>query len=251
MAFSWAGDLSGAKPVVKRLPVAGDCYQGQLLIYDANAGGIVEAATAASAASPDATRLIAGICTAVVTSPTWDSTYKAYMADYDTTQAEQVANDPVGPCLVDVTLITPTTLVKAPIYDTTAGTAPNELAATTTVSNGLTFVTSGFALTISNGSTAYCRTGANQGLYRKITTAGTTTQTVLLAFPYAIAIGDKFTCVNVKEGFSAVNLDAYMMGLNAEAATTTYGYYVYVHELNLAEAGKEYAVLSFSTRHLL
>jgi hypothetical protein len=84
-----------------------------------------------------------------------------------------------------------------------------------------------------------------------VTTAGTTTQTVLLAFPYNSAVGDKYTCVNIKEGFSAVNLDSYIMGINAEALTTTYGYYVYVHELNLAEAGKEYVVFSFSTRHLL
>jgi hypothetical protein len=251
MAFSWAGDLSGCGPVVKVFPIAADSYEGQLLMWDGNAGGMVEPITVAAGASPDTTSMVAGICTGVVTSPTWNSTYKAMKATYDTSQADQVANEPVGPCLVQVTLATPTTLFKAPIYDTTAGTAPDELALTSAQTNGLTAVTAGFSLSIANGSTLYCRSGVNQGLYRKVTTAGTTTQTSLVAFPYNSAIGDKYTCVNVKEGFSAVNFDTYLMGIDAQALTTTYGFYVYVHELNLKEAGKEYAVISFSTRHLL
>jgi hypothetical protein len=250
MAFSWAGDLSGAKPVLKRFQIAGSCYAGQLLKWDANAGGAVEAVVAATA-KPEATQLIAGICTAVVTSPTWTpALYFGDMATYDTTQADLVANDPVGAAMVDVVLITPTTLIKAPIYHTANQTALTCNTETAGSADGLT-VTAAFDHTsVADNSTLYCRAGANAGQYRKVNNASATAPTCLVAFTYDIAIGDKFVLANIKEGFSAVEFTTYINGIDGVEGLT-HAWYVYVHELNLAEAGREYAVFTISTRHLL
>ena len=76
MAFLWAGDLNGNRlPVVKRFPVAANVYAGQLLMaYITVTGGVKPPADAA--AGPDTASQIIGICSGIVTSPTFDSTYK-------------------------------------------------------------------------------------------------------------------------------------------------------------------------------
>uniref|UniRef100_A0A6M3K612 Uncharacterized protein n=1 Tax=viral metagenome TaxID=1070528 RepID=A0A6M3K612_9ZZZZ len=246
--FQWAGDLTGAAPVIRTMQVAANCYVGQLLREDANAGGLVEP-IAAAAAGPDTTSNIIGICTGVVTSPTWDSTYLGDLATYDTTQATLVANDPKGPALVEVTLLTPTSLIKGPVCKDTLGTAPERKACTTGSSDGLTFVVAAIDTTVSNYSTAYCSKGANRGQYRKITTGATTTQTVLVPFTYDIATGDTFVIVNIREGFAHIDFGTQFQSIDSSPALTSY-YYAYVHELNLDLAGKEYAVFSLGSSHL-
>jgi hypothetical protein len=250
MAFSWAGDLTGCLPVKKYFQIAADLYQGQLLRWDADAGGAVEPIIAAADAGPDVTSMIAGICTGIVTSPSFNATYKGDFGDLDTTQALQVLNDPIGPTLAEVTLITPTTLVKCPIVHGTIGTNPERKACTTGSTDGLSFIVGTINDTVSNFSTAYCSSGANAGIYRKITTGAAATQTVLLSFPYDIAVGDTFCIANVTEGVAHIDFDTQMQGIDSSAALTNY-FIVYVHELNLAEAGKEYAVFTISSRHLL
>ena len=249
MAFSFAGDLSGAAPVVKKLQIAADVYQGQLLRWDDNAGGLVEP-VAAAAAGPDVTSIVAGICTGIVTSPVFNATYKGDKGTYDTAQADLEANNPVGPTLAEVLLITPTTLIKAPIVKDTIGTAPERKACTTGSADGLTFVVPAIDTTVSNYSSAYCSAGANRGQYRKITTGAVTTQTVLVPFTYDIAVGDIFCIANIKEGLAHIDLDTQLQGIDSSPALTSY-FVVYVHELNLEEAGKEYAIFTISPRHLL
>lgn len=255
MAFSWAGNLSGsgAPKLVKNVQVSGNVYQGQLLQWDSGAGGtggtVLVMADGASA-NPDATSHVAGICTAVRTSPTFDSTYKGDLCTYDVTQAAQVANEPIGAASVDMILITADTLIKAPIVKDTIGTNPERKACTTGSEDGLTFVVATIDTTVDDFSTAYCSKGANKGQYRIVTTGATATQTFTIAFPYDIAIGDEFCIVNVVPGFAHINFDTQFQGIDSSDALT-YSYYVYVHELNLEEAGKEYAIFSFSPRHLL
>lgn len=248
MAFRWAGDLSGAAPIVRTLQASADCYVGQLVRTDINAGGAVEP-VAGAAAGPDTTSFIVGIVTGVATSPTYDSTYKGDKCTYDTTQATLTANDPVGPAKVQVTIVTPTTLIKAPIVKDTVGTAPERKACTTGSSDGLTFVTATVDTTVSNYSTVYCSQGANRGEYRKVTTGNATTQTVLVAFQNDIAVGDEFVIANITEGPAHIDFDTQFQGIDSSAALTNY-YKVYVHELNLEKAGQEYAVFSFCTSQL-
>lgn len=254
MAFSWAGDLSGALPVVRKFVVGADVYQGQLAAADVSlsTGGEVTACPVAASALPDATSKIIGIVTGVVTSPTYTASYyRGDKATYSTTQATLAAYVPPGPAQVEVTLITPTTLIKAPIWQTTPYTALTELASTTAVSAGTTVVTSGFTATEDSYSTIYCRSGANAGQYRKITAdGGTTTQTVTIPFQ-ATSVGDKYVVANVVRGYAHIDwVGTYLNGIDGGAAVGTYAYYVYVHELNLAEAGKEYAIFTISPRHL-
>jgi len=247
MAFSWGGDVCGGLPVTKTLQAAANCYQGQLLRWDANAGGLVEP-MAAAGAGPDTTSYVAGICTAVVTSPTFNSTYRGDLCTYDTTQATLTANDPVGPALVQVTRIFPTTLIRAPIVKDTIGTNPERKACTTGSADGLTFVIATIDTSVSQFSTAYCSTGANAGQYRKITTGATATQTVLVPFTYDIAVGDTFVVANIVEGLAHIDLDTQFQGIDSSSALSNY-YVIYVHELNLAKAGQEYAVFQFAPRH--
>jgi hypothetical protein len=249
--FHWAGDLSGCEPVKRFFPVNADCYQGQLLAWASDGGGIVKPVAAGASADPDATTKIAAICIGVRNAtPSFNATYKGDFADYDTTQADLVANDPVGAAMAECVIITPTTLIHGPVVKDTIGTNPERKACTTGSSDGLTFIIPTIDTSVSQYSTAYCSSGANRGVSRIITTGAVATQTVLIAFPYDIAIGDTFVVANVKEGFAKISFDTQFQGIDS-SASLQYPYYVYVHELNLAEAGREYVVFSISTRHLL
>jgi len=250
MAFEWAGDLAGCGPIIRRFPIDADVYQGQLLAWSSDAGGIVQPVADGASADPDATTKIAAICTGIVTSATYDSTYRGDKGVYDTTQATQIANDPVGAAMAECIIITPTTLIRGPVVKDTIGTNPERKACTTGSSDGLTYVVAAIDTTVSQYSTSYCSKGANRGLYRVVTTGATTTQTFLIAYPYDIAVGDEFCIANIKEGFAKINFDTQFQGIDSSDALS-YPYYAYVHELNLAEAGKEYAVFTLSTRHLL
>jgi hypothetical protein len=253
MAFSWAGDLTGAKPIIKRFQVGVDCYQGQLAGADISksTGGYVKPAPVAAAYPDTATRIL-GIITGIVTSPVYTASYyKGDLATYDVTCATLQANSPVGPAYAEVALITPTTLIKAPIYHTTPGVALHALKATTAVAAGTTFVTSGFDAAVDGYSTAYCRGGSNRGEYRKVDGTGTTTQTFVIPWTYGVAIGDEFVVANIVEGQSHIDLlGTYVNGIDGTAALTNY-YCAYVHELNLEESGKEYAVFTLCASHLV
>uniref|UniRef100_A0A6M3LL67 Tail protein n=1 Tax=viral metagenome TaxID=1070528 RepID=A0A6M3LL67_9ZZZZ len=253
MAFEWHGDLNGAAPVVRKMTIGASLYQGQLAMIDegtATGGYIVK--TPVAAAGPDTASHIVGIVSGIVTSPTYTASYyNGDLGTYSTTQATLAAYDPPGPAVAEVVLVTPTTLIKAPIWQTTPGTSLNCLAATTAVSAGTTFVTSGFSAAVDAFTTAYCRSGANAGQYRKVDGTGTTTQTVVIPFTYGVGIGDTFVVANIVEGYAHMDLLAtYLNGIDGEAALTNY-YKVYVHELNLKEAGREYAVFSFCSNHLM
>ncbi|MDO8733571.1 MAG: hypothetical protein Q7K21_00235 [Elusimicrobiota bacterium] len=249
MAFSWAGDLTGAKPIRKLFPIAADVYQGQLLMADITVTGGVKP-TADAAAGPDTASQLIGICTGIVTSPTFNSTYKGDKGVYDVTQATLTANDPVGPAMAEVILLTPTTLVKGPIVKATIGTNPERKACTTGSDDGLTFIIAAIDATESYFSTAYCSIGANAGQSRIVTTGATATQTFIIPFTYDIAVGDTFCVVNVREGKARIELDTQFQGIDSSAALTNY-FNVYVHQLNLEEAGKEYAVFTFDGSHLV
>jgi hypothetical protein len=253
MAFSYAGDLiPGITPVVRTFAIGADCYQGQLAAVDVatTTGGYVKPAPVAGA-GPDTAQRILGIITGVVTSPEYTASYyKGDKATYDVTVATLQANVPKGQALVQVTLLTPTSLIKAPIWHTTPGTALHCLAATTAVAAGTTFVTSGFDAAVDAFSTAYCRTGTNKGEYRKIDGTGTTTQTLVIPFTNGVAIGDEFVVANIVEGMAHIDLvGTYVNGIDGTAALSNY-YKAYVHQLNLEESGKEYAVFTLASAHL-
>ena len=252
MAFEFAGNVYGAAPfVMEKVQASADCYQGQLLRLDVNAGGVVEP-VAVAAAGPDTTSYIAGICTAVRTSPTYDSTYQGDLATYDTTQAAQVANDPKGPTLVDVTIIRPGDKIKAPICNGTIGTNLDLLTATADATDGLTVTHNAITTSTSFYSVVYCRSGLNKGQYRRVTTGATGVQTVLVAFTYDVLIGDTFVVANVGglPGSTAhFDVDSQFQAFDGGGQNNSY-FRGQVLELNLEEAGKEWMVVTINPVHL-
>ena len=252
MAFQYQGEITGGLAPVINFQVAANCYQGQLLKYDQNAGGSVEP-IADAADLPEDVTVVAGICLGAGRNTTpgtsrYDATYKGDLITYDITCATLLVNDPVGAAIAQVQTLTPNSLIRAPIVKDTVGTAPECKAATTAVSAGTTFITAAIDTTVDQFSTAYCRTGLSRGEYRKITTAGTTTQTVTIPFTYGVAIGDTFCVVNVVQGLAHINFDTQFQGIDSSDALTT-GYSVIVHELNLEVAGQEYCTFRFSPQH--
>lgn len=251
MAFSWAGDLTGARPVIRNLPIGATVYQGQLLGYDTsgatNGGYVIPSANAA--AGPDTTSFIMGICSGIVqTARLFSSTYKGDYLAYSTTQATLAAYDPADAVMAQVTLVTPYTLIKGPVVKDTIGTNCVEMTNTAASSGGTTVTFATIDTTVDGYSTMYCRTGANRGLSRKVTTVGTTSSVAVVPFPYAIAVGDKFAIANVVLGQAHIAWDSQIQGIDSSAALSNY-YKAYVHELNLEEAGKEYAVFTLSAAH--
>jgi hypothetical protein len=253
MAFSWAGDLGGGSPIHRRLPIGATLYQGQLLGYDTsyatNGGAVIT--TANAAAGPDTTSFVMGICAGLVSNKdrTFNTTYKGDTLTYTTTQATIAALDPADCPHADVILVTPLTLIHAPVVKDTVGTAPECITNTAASSGGVTITHSAIDTTIDGYSTLYCRTGANRGLQRRVTTVTSTSiETVVIPFPYAIAVGDTFCVVNVVLGNAHIAWDTQFQGIDSSAALSNY-FKAYVHELNLAEAGKEYAVFSLSASH--
>jgi hypothetical protein len=252
MAFEYAGNMRGlGSPIINRFQIGATCYVGQLLRADGVSGGTggMVIPAAAAAADPDVSSAIIGPCVAVRTSPTYSSTYQGDTATLDAAQAAQVANDPVGATEVDVCILAPGDMIKAPICTTTLGTAPTLLTVTTGSADGLTFVANTVATTVDDYSTAYCRTGANRGQYRNVITAGTTTQTFTIAFTYDIAEDDTFVVVNMTKGFTKFDLDSQFQAFNGADDLTT-AYHGYCHQLNLEEAGQEWAIVAPSAAHL-
>lgn len=227
--------------------VGAHTYVGQLLTNDKTYGGDV-APCAAAGAGPDTTSILIGICNSVVTSPTYDSTYKGDKATYDTTNATLQANDPVGPTLVRVDVLFPEDIVCFPLVKATMGTAP-ERKACTTGSSGLTFIVATIDTTVSGYSTAYCSAGANRGTRRTITTGATATQTVIIPFTYTIATGDTFVIVNLCMGYCHFDLDTQIQGITTSAALSSY-YLGLCHQMELQVAGEEKAYVTISSKHL-
>jgi len=239
----------GYRTVNEVMQIAANCYVGQIAMADANAGGLVEPAVVAAAGPDTASRLV-GPVNAVVTSPTYDATYKGDLATYDTTQATQVANDPAGACLVRVDVLFPGDIVCFPIVKDTMGTAPERKACTTGSSDGLTFVVAAVDTTVSNYSTAYCSKGANRGVIRKITTGATTTQTFLVAFPYDIAVGDEFVIINLRVGETKWDFESQIQGADSSIPYTSNYYMGFCHSMELQNAGEEKAYITIGARHL-
>jgi hypothetical protein len=254
MAFQWAGDLNGAAPIRTKFVLGATAYQGQFAKLDSGAdvGGEILPCAVAATANPDTGQHILGIISGIITSPTYTASgYNGDKGTFSATQATIKAYDPPGPCEAEVILVTPSTLIKAPIWRDSPGTALYALACTTEATTGLTVVTSGFDTSVDGYTTLYCRSGANAGQYRRTEGAGTTTMTTTMPFTETIAVGDVFVAANIVKGWSKMDWVAtYCNSIDGTLPYTSYSFYAYVHELNLKEAGKEYCVFTLSAQHL-
>ena len=240
MGFQYAGNLGGAgAPVTMEMDIGETCYVGQLLEYDSSAanGGHVMPANVAAEADTDGQNII-GICSGIVDG---SRTYVAAASGtaqygdrstYTTTQATILAT---GTPRVKVTLSIPmVTMFRAPIYNAAWGTALSELTNTSASSGGVT-LTSDTAITdaAADFSTIYCRSGANRGHYRVVTTAtSTTVRTCVVPFPYAIAVGDVFVSCSLVKGFAHMDIPATADCIDGNNDVNAW-FNVFVHQLNL------------------
>jgi hypothetical protein len=197
--------------------------------------------------------------------PLFDSTYKAEYIVSVKSQSEQLARknslggDGGGmfhpaetQAMVKVAVIGFDTVLKGRIFTSAYGTAPTEAVASATSSDGLgiTCATTGFDTTnIAYESLFYCRKGLNAGLYRGNaydTAAGTAAKTLYgPAFPYDIAIGDKFVGVNFSLGNTLMPFSQTGLWVSTSTATSTYQQRVNVLEVNLENKGSEYVIFQF------
>jgi hypothetical protein len=150
---------------------------------------------------------------------------------------------------VQIELLTAETVIKAPIYYTSYGTAPTEYAETVISTTGLRVTTSALAnAPVAGAGTFYCRSGANKGLYRIIHSSSTTAHDFAVAWPNDTAVGDKFVFVPFAIGTTRIQFDANAMCVLGNAAVAAAGDFVWadVLEINLKEAGKEYVIFRFN-----
>lgn len=244
--FSCAGSLVGAPPVVRVLDVGETCYQGQLLESNliGGTGGHVQIADVASEAHENDLPII-GVCLGVVDgSRTYSSTYYGDGSTYTTTQATVLAN---GHAQVKVAILTAEMLVKGPVFNAAYGTALTVLDVTTASSGGTAVTHANDTITdiADDLGTVYCRTGANRGEYRVVTTGTTTAQTVTVPFPVATAVGDTFVMASCVLGLGGLDIPATANCVDGNNDLDAY-YDVFGHDMNLEKSGKETFTFRFA-----
>lgn len=250
MGFTYAGNLGGAgAPVIREMTVSEAMYVGQM----AQSGHIAAAGQAEPLDAPTdlnfGTSHPIGCVLGVVDE---GRTYVAAVpgtaqyGDKAVYSATQSVIADTGPATVKVALNVPgVTMFKAPIYQAAWGTALTEYIIGTTNSAGTSVIVTVATTDYGDDTgTCYCRSGANRGIYRPISTITTTTSTIIIPFPYTITAGDTFVFCGPTLGFCNIMTQASADFVDG-ADVQDDGYAVYCHELNLEESGKEYMVFSF------
>jgi len=243
MAFTYAGNLISNKPaVLQPMQIGADTYVGQPVIEDANFYGHVTPPTDVDGgAAPDATTPFLGLCVGIVNDPLYSSTYQADYAVYDSTMATVVANDNKDAAQVLVAIARPGDIWQTPVVKDTLGTALDTLTETTGDATGVTITHNSTSDHQSGYATVYCRTGANRGLYRIMTSGSATTKVVTVPFPYATAANDTFVSAQIRLGRFMLAFDSLYMAIDGNVATGGSYYTAFCHKLDLEASGEEKA----------
>lgn len=250
MAFAYAGNMcSGKPPILQDFDTGVACYVGQLLIEDANFyGHVMPIATAAG--TPDTDQPIIGACVGVVNDPLYSQTYQGDYNTYDNAIAAVVANENQGPAKVKVAIARPGDIYEAPVVKDTIGTALDVVTNTTTEAAGTTLTTASGTDYQEGYATLYCRTGANRGLYRVLTTISATSKVVTVPFPYVLTENDTFVIAQLKLGRSIMLPDSQFQAIDGDVATGGNYYNIFCHKMDLSTAGAEKAWITFNPSHL-
>ena len=153
--------------------------------------------------------------------------------------------------MVKVAIITPSTILKAPLHATSASESIALLTATAGNTSGVQVVTNAADFTnVANLGTIYCRSGNNAGAYRICTDASDVTHTWDLAMKADTVIGDTFVKAGMRPyGHSTVMFDnttaAWIDVDDAPAANGNNRHAISVVRLDLREAGKEFVEFMF------
>lgn len=152
--------------------------------------------------------------------------------------------------MVQVALIDPCTVLKAPICNAAVGTAPTVVTATVASGGDGLDCTTGAAdvATVAQFSTIYMRTGANAGVYRRLDSASDTTHTFDVAMKSDIAVGDTAVVINGLNtfGVSRMQIDSEAQYIDCSAALTADYFIINVIRLDLSTPGNEYVEFQFN-----
>ena len=248
MGFSYAGSISGAAPIIEKIMIGETCYVGQILMQSGMTAELTVQDVANEAHENDL--WVYGLVTGVYdTTPSFSGT-TGYgdTATYITSQADQTAHDPVGPQYVEIIKIIPwDTLITGSIYDGTYGKALTAVTVTTGDAEGDDVVHASDTLTAPNDgqSVAYCRTGANRGQHRLITSGGANDQDLTICFTYDIAVGDTFVCANVRHGLAGLYIGSTANFIDGTTTMSSAYYDCWVKQFDLSESGKETVTFCF------
>jgi len=190
--------------------------------------------------------------TEYITAPAAGDAFGGASIEYVGVEGPWSKGDPIP--MVKVALVDANTVIRAPLRNAAIGTAPSVLTDTVGQASGLGFTAVADAATIAFMSTAYCRSGANEGAYRLIKSAGSTTHTWTKATRSACAIGDTWVTVPVPTfGPGTVMFDAttsmFIDVADAPVANGTARWSIFVYRLDLRVAGQEYCEFRFDPSH--
>jgi hypothetical protein len=248
------------------LPIkpAATIYVGSLVCIDQSAldEGVIVRPLAAGASNTTNKDRPLGVCVGTNNkNPLWSSTYLAeYITDPGATGVRSNAAEQVGVegpwakgdkiAMVEVQLISPHTILQAPIRNNAIGTALSVLTSTAGNANGLTVTTGACDFTpVANVCSIYCRSGVNAGQYR-ITDDTSTTVAAWDVEMLKTTAGTGETYVRVPlrtHGVSYVQLgDSTVCSyINASKTPATDYDIIHVVRLDLSVAGHEFAEFMF------
>ena len=195
--------------------------------------------------------------------PVFSSTYLAeYITDEGVTGLRTSTTDYVGvegswakggkQAMVQVALIGPQTVLRAPIRNDSIATAISELTSSAGNANGLTVTTGACDFTpVADLATIYCRAGLNAGQYRITDTTSTTVHAWdRQMLSTTETVGETYVMAPVRHhGISYVRFgdDTVASYINASETQATNYDIIHVINLNLEVAGREYCDFMMDT----
>lgn len=189
-----------------------------------------------------------------ITAPAATDAHDGASIEYALVEGPWAKGDPIP--MVKIDLLSPMSVIRAPIYATSVGTAPVLLTVTTAGTSGITCTTNAmdFTPTADNDSTLYFRSGNNAGAYRIMDGTSTTALQWDMATRNDVLVGDTGVGVPVRShGSSTIYFHATTMSwIDADVEPTKVGtnlWSVNIITLDLSEAGKEYCEFMFQTNH--
>ena len=152
---------------------------------------------------------------------------------------------------VEVALVTPETVLRAPIFNSSWGTAPTVATVSTGSTTGLGCTTDAIDFTpVAQMATVQFRSGANNGVARILDSTSTTVHTWDIPCKEDIAVGDTLVAVNLPAfGLARMQLDSEGMFVDNSAALTSDYYTVNVLRLYLDDAGSEKVEFMFTAEN--
>jgi len=193
--------------------------------------------------------------------PVYSSTYNAnYITDTGVTGLRTDATEYVGVegpwgkgdkrAMVQVALIDPCTILRAPIRNNAIGTAITELTSSAGNANGLTVTTGACDFTpVANLCSIYARSGVNAGTYRITDDTSTTVAAWDVQMLSTTATtGEKYVRVPLRHhGVSYVTIGDGTVASYIDASISPATNYDIIHvlRLDLSTAGNEYAEFRF------